>query len=83
MTYKHSLIMVSADIICRAIEDEMTRLGRNISNEEVQQLLFKLTKENKAKFLGVTEMDGDLLTGNLRENKIKVLNLNEEQRRKQ
>jgi hypothetical protein len=45
--------------------------------------LFKLTKENKAKFLGVTEMDGDLLTGNLRENKIKVLNLNEEQRRKQ
>ena len=34
-------------------------------------------------FLGNTEMDSDMLTGELRDKKIKILNLNEERRKNQ
>jgi len=81
MKKKNVLIMVTAGEICKAIEEEMQRLGRNISNKEIQVLLYKLVKKKKAKFIGNTDMDGDLLTGNLREKGIRIQNLNEEYRR--
>lgn len=78
---KHALILVMPEEICQAIEDEMFRLKRNITNKEVQELLWKLVKEKKAKFLDTTDNDIDLLSGNLRENGIKVRNI--EEKRKQ
>ena len=77
---KHALILVMPEEICQAIEDKMLRLKRNISNEEVQELLWKLVEQKKAKFLGTTHKDVDLLCGDLRENGIKVKNLTEEKR---
>lgn len=79
---EHALILVMPEEICQAIEDEMLRLKRNISNEEVQELLWKLVEQKKAKFLGTTDKDIDLICGDMRENGIKVKNIEEEKRRK-
>ncbi len=49
-------------------------------NNEVIELLIK--KGKVPKYLGNTEKDTDQLTGDLREEGIKVLNLNEEERKK-
>jgi hypothetical protein len=49
-------------------------------NEEIVELLSKKKKEIKC--LGSTNKDIDLLTGDLRERGIKVLNINEELRKK-
>ena len=43
----------------------------------------KLGKLNNIKHLGQTEMEKDLLIGNLREEKIKIFDPDEEKRRKQ
>jgi hypothetical protein len=77
---KNALILVMPEEICQAIEDEMIRLKRNISNEEVQELLWKLVEQKKAKFLGTTSQDADMICGNMRENGIKVKNIAEEKR---
>ena len=66
------LIMVMPEEICQAIEDEMLRLKRNITNKEVQELLWKLVEQKKAKFIGVTDMDKDLLKGNLEEEGFRI-----------
>ena len=47
--------------------------------EELEEIMEK--KQGKIKFLGETNKDIDLLTGDLREEGIKVLNLNEEIRK--
>lgn len=80
MTNKNALILVNSGELCDAIEAEMIRLNRNITNEEVQNLLWKLVDDKKAKFIGTTNLDGDLISGNLREQGIIVRNLNEERR---
>jgi len=80
MENKHALILVMPEEISQAIEDEMIRLKRNISNEEVQELLWKLVEQKKAKFLGTTSQDADMICGNMRENGIKVKNIAEEKR---
>jgi len=81
MDNKRALILVSSEEICHAIEEAMMDKKRNISNEEVQQLLWKLVEQKKATFIGTTNQDVSLLTGNLRENGIKVKNLSEEKRK--
>ena len=48
--------------------------------EEFDEVLKK--KRNKIKYIGSTNMDIDLLTGNLREKGLKIRNMNEENRRK-
>ena len=48
--------------------------------DEVIELLIK--KGKKPEYLGQTEDDIDMITGNLRESGVKVRNLNEEERRK-
>jgi len=54
--------------------------------EEMSQEFFEIAKKkgilDKIKYLGETEMDKDLLTGNLREKGFKILNPDEEERRK-
>jgi len=42
----------------------------------------KVMKKKKIKLIGITESDIDMITGNLREQGKKILNLNEIQRRK-
>jgi hypothetical protein len=77
MNKENALILCTADEVYRAIENEMLRLKRNISNEEVQALLWRLVEEKKAKFIGTTTQDIDLLVGNLREDGFKIKNLKE------
>ena len=78
---KNYLIMLTAGQLKEAIENEMIDKRRNISNVEVQKLMAKLVTEGKAKVIGTTTKDGDLLTGDLREKGLKVRNLNEETRK--
>lgn len=54
------------------------KIGDNIGQEFME---IAKKKNKKIKCLGQTLMDSDLLTGNLREQGIKVLNLNEEKRK--
>lgn len=70
--------------MCKIIEDEIARLGRDITNEEMQQLLGDAAiKQHRV--IGMTEhpeaVDVDLMVGNLREEGAKVKFLNEEWRR--
>lgn len=50
--------------------------------EEFMEASKQLGKEKSINFIGQTNQDIDLLSGNLREQGIKVLNLNEELRKK-
>ena len=49
--------------------------------EEFEEVLKK--KKGKIKYLGATNKDIDLLTGNLREEGLNVINLNEIERKKE
>jgi hypothetical protein len=53
--------------------------------ESMQEEFIEIYKQKKEKFqlIGCTEQDIDMLTGNLREEGKKILNLNEIERRKQ
>lgn len=65
--------------ICELAQKNGKKVGDSMQ-DEFNQIL----KEHPEwfKFLGVTNKDVDLLTGNLREQGIKIINLKEEQRRK-
>ena len=62
---------------------EMYQLAKdeNISLQEAFEKILK-KKRDKIKFLGTTEKDGDLLTGDLREKGQRILNINEEIRKR-
>ena len=69
------------------IMEEAIKLGKERGKKEgdnLEQEFFEIAiKKNKIpKHLGTTEKDIDLLTGDLRENGLKILNLKEEERRK-
>jgi hypothetical protein len=51
--------------------------GENLQ-EEFEEVLSR--KQNQIKFLGVTDQDKDLLIGNLRENGVKIMDLDEIER---
>jgi len=55
------------------------------TGEDFGEELFEIAKKYGIKIdkLGETEKDADLLTGDLREEGLKVLNLNEEQRKRE
>lgn len=55
------------------------KTGDNMQSEFEEVLK---TKKDKIKLLGITETDIDLLTGNLREHGVKVLNLKEIERKR-
>ena len=72
------------------IMEEAIKLGKERGkkagdNLEVEffEVAEKLGKLNNIKHLGQTEMDKGLITGNLRENGIKIFDLDEEKRRKE
>ena len=72
------------------IMEEAIKLGKERGkkagdNLEVEffEVAEKLGKLNNIKHLGQTEMDKGLITGNLRENGINILDLDEEKRRKE
>jgi hypothetical protein len=71
------------------IMEEAIKLGKERGKKEgdnIEQEFFEVAKKkgklNNIKHLGQTEMDKDLLLGNLREEGIKIFNLDEEKRRK-
>jgi len=66
------------------IMEEAIMLGKERGKKEgdnLEQEFFEIAKKkgliNKIKHLGTTEMDKDLLAGNLREEGLKILNLGE------
>lgn len=82
----YSMIMLTAGEIVDIIEKEIERLGRNITNEELNILLTEEARKKDqviAESLNKEDLDVDMITGNLREEGLKVRNLNEEQRRKE
>ena len=69
------------------IMEEAIKLGKERGKKEgdnLEQEFFEIaTKKNKIpKHLGTTEKDIDLLTGDLRENGLKIFNMNEIEKRK-
>ena len=72
------------------IMEEAIKLGKKRGKKEgenIEQEFFEIAakknKLDKIKHLGQTEMDKGLITGNLRENGINILDLDEEKRRKE
>jgi len=72
------------------IMEEAIKLGKERGKKEgdnIEQEFFeiaaKLGKMEKIQHLGQTEMDKGLITGNLREEGLKILDLEEEKRRKE
>lgn len=63
---------------------KLARLRGKKPGEDIGQEFMEVayTNKKKVKYLGKTEQDIDMLTGNLRENGLRVLNLNEELRKK-
>jgi hypothetical protein len=66
------------------IMEEAIKLGKSrgkIEGDNLEQEFFEVAEKkgmtNKIKHLGITEMDKDLLVGNLREEGLKILNLGE------
>jgi 20S proteasome alpha/beta subunit len=71
------------------IMEEAIKLGKERGKKEGDNLeaeFFEVAKKkgltNKIKHLGTTEKDIDLLTGDLRENGLKILNMKEEERKR-
>lgn len=83
---RYYMSMMTAGEICDIIDSRIKELGRNITNEEVNQLLTEEAIKRNA-VIAVSEnkedLDADMITGNLREDGLKVLNLNEEARKEQ
>jgi len=84
----NNLFMLDIDTYIEIME-EAIKLGKERGKKEGENLEVeffevaeKLGKLNNIKHLGQTEMDKDLLLGNLREEGIKIFNLDEEKRRK-
>ena len=68
------------------IYEEAIKLGKERGKkvgDDLGKEFFEILKKKgkKIEFLGIPNQDSDLITGNLREKGIKILNLNEEMRR--
>jgi hypothetical protein len=81
--------MLDIDIYIEIIE-EAIKLGKERGKKEGENIeveFFEVAKKkgklNNIKHLGQTEMEKDLLIGNLREEGIKIFDLDEEKRRKE
>jgi len=65
--------------VCKLAQQNGKKSGESMQ-QEFEEVIKK--KKNKVKYLGATELDIDLLAGNMRENGLKILNMNELNRRK-
>lgn len=81
----YMLSMTTVGDLVDAIEAEQKRLGRDITNAELNELVLRMARENKVKVLSVSDErpDIDLLAGNLREDGMKVVNINEHLKRQE
>ena len=84
----NNLFMLDIDTYIEIMEEAIIlgkergkKEGENIE-QEFFEIAAKLGKMEKIQHLGQTEMDKGLITGNLRENGIKIFDLDEEKRRK-
>jgi len=85
----NNLFMLDIDTYIEIMEEAIIlgkergkKEGENIE-QEFFEIAAKLGKMEKIQHLGQTEMDKGLITGNLREEGLKILDLDEEKRRKQ
>jgi hypothetical protein len=86
---KNNLWTMSIDDYLTIMEEAIV-LGKSRGKKEgdnLEQEFFEIAQEkgliDKIKHLGQTEMDKDLLIGNMREEGLKILDLDEEKRRKE
>jgi len=84
---KNNLWSISIDDYLIIMEEAIV-LGKERGKKEgdnLEQEFFEIAKKkgilDKIKHLGQTEMDKDLLIGNMREEGLKILDLDEEKRR--
>jgi len=80
---KNKISLITFEIYLEIVE--LAKKHGKKSGDSMQEEFDEILKKypDKVKELGTTDMDVDLLTGNLRENGKKVLNLKEEDRRKE
>ena len=85
----NNLFILSIDDYLTIMEEAIV-LGKErgkIEGDNLEKEFFEIAEKkgltNKIKHLGQTELDKDMIVGNLRENGLKILNLDEEKRRKE
>jgi len=80
---KNKISLITFEIYLEIVE--LAKKHGKKSGDSMQEEFDEILKKypNEIKELGTTDMGVDLLTGNLRENGKKVLNLKEEDRRKE
>jgi len=85
----NNLFMLDIDTYIEIMEEaiklgkERGKKGGDNIEQEFFEIAAKLGKMEKIQHLGQTEMDKGLITGNLREEGLKILDLDEEKRRKE
>ena len=84
----NNIFMLDIDTYIEIME-EVIKLGKERGKKEgdnLEQEFFEIAEKkgmtNKIKYLGVTDKDKDLLTGELREERFKIFNPDEEERRR-
>lgn len=84
MKNKKSNYVWTTDVITMTEVYELAIKHGKKEGESIEDEFFEVMKKKKDKFkcLGTTDKDSDLLTGDLREAGLKVLNLNEIERKK-
>jgi len=85
----NNLFILSIDDYLTIMEEAIV-LGKErgkIEGDNLEKEFFEIAEKkgltNKIKHVGQTELDKDMIVGNLRENGLKILNLDEEKRRKE
>lgn len=79
---ERAMYMLDVDTMLKVYE--LAKAHGKISDECIQSEFEEIKKlyPEKFKFIGITDQDIDMLSGNLRENGFKIKNLKEEERRK-
>jgi hypothetical protein len=80
---KNKMFMMSIDIYLEAIELAQKN-GKKVG-DSIEKELIEIIKKHKdeVKYLGETEKDKGLIVGNLREEGLKILDLDERKRQKE
>jgi hypothetical protein len=79
---KNKMFMMSIDIYLEAIE--LAQKNGKKAGDSIEKELITIIQKHKEEviYLGETEKDKDLIVGDLRENGLKILNLDEIERQK-
>ncbi|MHA1437893.1 MAG: hypothetical protein ACTSPD_09980 [Promethearchaeota archaeon] len=78
--FKNHLFAINIDTYLEIIE--LAKKHGKKPGDSMQEEFIEVIKKKKAKYLGGTNKDKDLLTGDLREEGLRILNLDELQRKK-